>query len=377
VDSNLFYYVNNVPVKDCVRYLPGYEDASTKLYYRFDENGTCTGKASGIVEVDGNLYYAVNGVRTTGWQTVRNTDGGVDYYYFNTWSGRAVDGAQTINGYDYIFTDRVLTRGEIVTNATGSRYMWAGSWATQEWLEIDGNIYYARSSSYFATGFRKMFSPEGVKCYYIFDDNGVWQKDANGFYEYNGETYLADHGFLVEYPGLVYIDGHFYYFTSLNTMIKNRTYWLSKPNGYVPEGSYRFDEQGRMVDFEDVFDPDSGSSPTLKNGFYDEHGGIYHYTDGKLSKSGLIYVDGYYYYVRTTTGEVVANRAYWITYANGLMPSARYNFDELGRMIDPPGAVAPTPTPEPGATPAPTPTPKPLKNGFYTENGAIYHYKDG
>jgi len=49
-------------------------------------------------------------------------------------------------------------------------------------------------------------------------------------------------------------------------------------------------------------------------------------------------VDGYYYYVRTTTGEVVANRAYWITYTNDLMKSDRYNFDEQGRMIDPPSA---------------------------------------
>ena len=44
-------------------------------------------------------------------------------------------------------------------------------------------------------------------------------------------------------------------------------------------------------------------------------------------------VDGYYYYVRTSSGEVVTGRSYWVTYTNDLMDEGNYTFDAQGRMI--------------------------------------------
>ena len=103
---------------------------------------------------DGSVQYLdTRGKPLTGWQTIEN-----NRYYFDPATGKAVDGVQTIKGYTYTFTDKVLTRGQIVTNSTGSRYMWAGAWATQEWLEIDGKMYYARSNAYFATGLENRFN---------------------------------------------------------------------------------------------------------------------------------------------------------------------------------------------------------------------------
>ena len=71
----------------------------------------------------------------------------------------------------------------------------------------------------------------------------------------------------------------------------------------------------------------------VKNGFVSENGGIYYYVEGEMLKCGLIEVDGAYYYVRTTTGEVVTGRTYWITYTNGLMEEGNYSFDAQGKMI--------------------------------------------
>ena len=48
---------------------------------------------------------------------------------------------------------------------------------------------------------------------------------------------------------------------------------------------------------------------------------------------GLIYVDGYYYYARTSTGEIVTSRKYWVTYTNGLLDEGNYTFDANGRIV--------------------------------------------
>ena len=145
------------------------------------------------------------------------------------------------------------------------------------------------------------------------------------------------------------MDGYFYYVrTTTGEVVTDRMYWITYTNGYMDQGNYWFDEEGRMVDPPVVI---------LKNGFYNENGGIYHYIDGELSKAGLIYVDGYFYYVKTTTGEVVTDRSYWCTYTNDLVEPGVYWFDENGHMIDAPEVE--------------------LKNGFYEENGGLYHYVDG
>ena len=59
-----------------------------------------------------------------------------------------------------------------------------------------------------------------------------------------------------------------------------------------------------------------------------------------LTPAGLIFLDGYYYYVRTSSGEVIHGRTYWITVTNGLMPQGMHHFDDDGRMMDPPANAA-------------------------------------
>jgi len=77
-------------------------------------------------------------------------------------------------------------------------------------------------------------------------------------------------------------------------------------------------------------------STVVKNGLYlDSDGEIRYYIDGTATYMGLIYVNGYYYYIRSS-GVAARDTAYWVTNHNGLMESGTYYFDEFGRMTNPP-----------------------------------------
>ena len=372
IGGKVYYYVDHAPYKDCIKELPGREDPENSYFYSFDADGVCTGKSNGLVKVNGALYYTINGVAKTGWVTVMNGSK-VDYYFFNTWSRQAINGEQTIGGYTYLFENYVLKRGEVVVNETGTRYMWAGQWASQEWLEIDGKIAYARSNNYFQTGLTYRYSPEGDWTYYAFSEDGWWMQDYTGIYDWNGGNYLIREGIVIDYPGLFEWEGDYYYIASTNVMVKNRYYWISKTNGIVPEGSYWFDADGKMTMPTQPEDPEpenpnpENPSPEdpepVKNGIVAEEGTLFYYVNGVRTYAGVLYIDGYYYYARTN-GEIVNNRNYWITKTNGLLPEKSYTFDAQGRITNPPGSEPEQPQPD-------------VKNGIVEENGYLYYYENG
>ena len=370
----MFYYVNNEALTG-IQYLPGQEDAANKYFYEFAEDGSCIRAVTGLIELDGELYYAINGVPKTGWVSIAQGTN-VNYYYFHPTTLKAVDGTQKIDGYTYTFTDHVLTKGQLVTNSTGIRYMWAGTWATQEWLDLDGKIAYARSNGYFAVGFQYRYSPEGDWTYYAFDDDGWLMTEINGIYERDGKAYLIHEGIITEYPGLFEQDGAYYYISSNNILIKNRQYWISKTNGYVPEGSYWFDADGKMTlpnqpeqpDPEQPTDPTDPEQPIdpepVKNGFVEENGDLWYYVNGVRNYAGLLFIDGDYYYVNTA-GQVKRDCTYWITKTNGYLPEGSYTFGPDGKMI--------IETEEPEDPDAPVPE---KKNGIVEEDGKLWYYVD-
>ena len=313
-------------------------------------------------------------------------------YTFTGWSSEVV--AATANAtYTAVYTEEV--KNGFVHENGGIYHYEDGALTKAGLIWVDGFYYYVKTSSgevvcdrtYWITYTHDMM-PEGN---YAFDEEGRMidppvgapeipeepdvpvdpeepdvpvepeQPDVelkNGFYHENGGIYHYVDGEL-SMAGLIAVDGYFYYVrTTSGEVVTNRTYWITYTNGYMNQGNYVFDEEGRMV----------GAPVELKkNGFVKENGGIYHYIDGELSMAGLICVDGYFYYVRTTTGEVVTDRTYWITYTNDLMPTGNYTFDKEGRMVNPP-----VDAPEQPDTPD-----EPVKNGFVVENGGIYHYVDG
>ena len=378
-DSCLYYFVDNVALTGLHR-LPGYDDPNNIYLYSFNEDGSCEGVVTGLVELDGGLYYYVAGLAKTGWQ-VFVENGAKKYYFFNTATGRALNGTQKIGEYTYVFTDYVLTRGALVVNSIGTRYMWAGEWATQEWIELDGKIAYARSNAYFATGLQYRYSPAGDWTYYAFSDDGWWMKDFSGIYDWNGGTYLIKEGIVTDYPGLFEWEGAYYYIASTNVMIKNRYYWISKTNGIVPEGSYWFDVDGKMTmpwdtKPEEPKPEEPKPEEPKKNGIYAEDGSLFYYENGVRTYAGLIEIDGNYYYVRTS-GELAHDVWYWPTKTNGLMETTKqYYFDSNGVMQDPPFEEEKPEEPKP-EEPKPEEPGEPVKSGIYAEEGSLFYYENG
>lgn len=197
-------------------------------------------------------------------------------------------------------------------------------------------------------GIRYSFGPDGVIKH--FDDTSI-----NGIYHDadSGNYYYCIDGIIIA-NGLIEIDGSYYYArTSTGALVTNQSYWITKTNGLLEEGIYTFDETGRIVF------PEEGEK---KDGIIEENGSLYYYVDGVLTGAGLIQIDGDYYYVKTSTGEVVHGRSYWITATNDLLPSEEYAFADDGKMVNPPNPD------QPGTE---------EKNGIVEENGSLYYYVDG
>ncbi|MBQ9413818.1 MAG: phosphodiester glycosidase family protein, partial [Clostridia bacterium] len=91
---------------------------------------------SGLFQVGDNYYYAIAGNLMTGWQTA---DEGT--YYFGA-DYAAVDGAQTIDGGNYVFENCILTKGAWINDGEGLAYYWAGKPYHAQWAEIEGETYH-------------------------------------------------------------------------------------------------------------------------------------------------------------------------------------------------------------------------------------------
>ncbi len=399
IDGKLYYFVDNEPLTGLQK-LPGYEDGANDYVYSFDDSGICTGFATGLLELDGALYYAINGEVKTGWRSIFNAAGESVYYYFDPVSGKALDGKQTIDGRDYTFTNYILTEGQIVPAGSSYRYYWAGTHVIGKWITVGGKTYYATfPKGYFAIGMVYARTPQEDGSYrYVFDETGALREDLNGMFDYEGKTYLAENGRVLEEPGLVMIDGYYYYFNSSGAAVKGRNYWITKTNNLLPQGQYYFDESGKMtnppaVDPQPpVVDPQPPvTEPEApKDGIVEENGKLYYYKNGVLKYGvGLIFLDGYYYYVRSNAQLAIGK--YWVTNTNGLMDQGMHNFGPDGKMTDPPAEEKPTEPTEPSTQPSEEPstqpsepstqpsepTQPPVKNGIVEENGALYYYLNG
>ena len=236
-----------------------------------------------------------------------------------------------------------------LTEAGGTTYYRDGEKAYYEsWQEIDGNTYYFDENGYIVKGIYEVV-PEGgsekVKC--VFNDSGVFQSDANGVYDVGDDSYWVNNGVIEEYPGLKQVvdeNGHihYYYFGEDCKAVKDGNYKVEKNNGLkLPEYSYAFDKNGVIIHDED----------TSKNGICEGDSSKFYYIDGVKVGEGLLCIDGKYYYARTSNGEIVHGRAYYVSKTNGLPPkSGTYNFNEDGVM---------------------------LLSGFVTENDSTYYYDNG
>lgn len=133
------------------------------------------------------------------------------------------------------------------------------------WFEVDGDTYYVdKNEPYFiTTGYAhyiKNYPNEDDLRSYLFDDNGVLQKDYTGpadvvingvektiFFK-NGERYDDSNG-KSPYGLHEGTDGYYYYVKTWEGEIaKNESVSVNKDraHGLVPAGTYTFDAQGRL-----------------------------------------------------------------------------------------------------------------------------------
>jgi glucan-binding YG repeat protein len=139
-------------------------------------------------------------------------------------------------------------------------------------------------------------------------------------------------------------DGYVYYFNCTYTVgsrcaaVKNRTYYVTKDNGLIPNGYYTMDEQGRIIDGRGNYvKADTAMEDGLK--FFADDSVVYYENGAKKAYADLIEFEGAYYYINDNA-KPIAGKTYYITRTNGLtfsngtpIPKGTYSFDNEGRMI--------------------------------------------
>ena len=325
INGHMYYFVDNKPLTG-IHYVEGvYPEQDKKFYFEFDESGASLGKVTGLFELDGDYYYAVEGELMKGWRTTVDEDGNELIYHLDYGTGKAADGVYTTSGHTYTFKDHVLVKGSWETDENGvTHYWWAGRLIQYRWIYEDGKEYYANpGGGAIAKGLQKALNQErDASDWYLFDtETGEWLSDYNGLYTQmeNGieKTYLIKDGMRVAYPGLFELDGYYYYITSSYALVKNSKYTISKTNGLMPQGTYTFDSEGRLVVLDGIV----------------KDGDVWtYYVDGAKTYAGLIKIGGDCYYVKSDC-TVVHGKDYFVSKANGLMPQGTYTFDSEGKMV--------------------------------------------
>ena len=276
----------------------------------FDANGVFQSNVTGVYSVGNDTYWLNSGIieEEAGLKRVVKENGEINYYYFGK-DGKACKANADTKEY-------TVEKNNGYGLPEGNNYRFDKSGVIEHFVGCPNGIYY----------------DEATTSYYYCVDGVII---ANGLMEINGSYYYAR--------------------TSTGAFVRNQTYWVTKTNGLLTEGNYTFNNEGKIV---------FSVEPEKKNGIVEENGSLYYYVDGVLTGAGLIKIGDDYYYVKTSSGEVVHGRRYWITVTNGLLHAGIYNFDKHGRMTDPPTVDPDQPTPE-------------VKNGIVEENGSLYYYVDG
>ena len=331
---------------------------------------------NGLCQEGSDTYWLENGkhVMDKGLTQVKDAEGHNLYYYFGA-DGKAVKNvpeggqdfwisAEKANGllpeWGYYFDENgiIFHDSQFQNGIVDGYYYIDGIKVHMGMFKQGDDYYYAKSDGQLITGKtyycqrNNGLLPDG---YYTFDDTGKMidppKQDLkkNGIVSEDGSLYYYENGFRT-YAGLIKIGDDYYYVRTGGEVVHGRSYWITKTNGLMAERSYKFAEDGKMID------PEIKKDPNV-NGIVSENSSLYYYENGLRTYAGLIEIDGSYYYVKTD-GEVVHGRSYWISKTNGLMAEGSYTFDADGKMTNP---VLRDNT----------------KNGIVAENGSLYYYQDG
>ena len=394
-DGGFGYYVEGVKLTG-VKKVDG-------LYYNFGENGVIATQTpySGLFVENGNTYYAKLGEPVTGWHNI-----GEDWYLFdwNTAVGQTGTYNATIDGVaiTYEFENGKLVKGFWYEDENGLQYFYGPYYYKQGWKTIDGEQYFF-SEYYAATGVYPVRAAHATYAtWYEFTKAGALVGDArDGIYEYDHNLYYVVNQ-LTQFSGLYEINGDYYYASSTGTLKRNCTEWLSITRGIIPVGTYRMDENGKVIMTTELVDENGtlyyylNGKRTANVGMVEHQGDIYligegamvtknvtrwvsktnglkpvgvytfdaegklvvyngivdgyYYVDGTKTSAGMVQIDGNYYFA-ASGGKLKVSEVSWCSNNNGLLPAGTYRFDAEGKVI--------------------------MTTELVNENGTLYYYQDG
>ena len=328
-----------------------------------------------LTDVNGKQYYQDGELLKTGWTVI---DGNT--YYLDTETGYAATGITTLvpdgatEKARCVFDAEGVFQSDVTgVYSVGADTYWLNSGIIEEEAGLKRVVKENGEVNYYYFAVQKNLEERegltlsaavkstvlnGKDCWlhktnglalpewgYYFDENGVILHDEdtgkNGILKAGEDLFYYVDG--IKAPaGMIKIGDDYYYANSKGQLIVNQTYYCSRMNGLMEEGTYAFDAEGKLI-----------PGATDKNGIVkDEDGVLRYYVNGKVTYVGLIEIDGDFYYVRSN-GEVVTDCVYWITWTHGLKEAGYYTFDENGKLTGTP------------------------KNGIVEEDGVLHYYVNG
>lgn len=330
-----------------------------------------------FTDVNGKQYYKDGELQKTGWTVI---DGNT--YYLDTENGYAATGITTLvpdgatEEARCVFDAEGVFQSDVTgVYSVGADTYWLNSGIIEEEAGLKRVVKENGEVNYYYFAVQKNLEERdgltlsaavkstvlnGKDCWlhktnglalpewgYYFDENGVILHDEdtskNGILKDGEDLFYYVDG--IKAPaGMIKIGDDYYYANSKGQLIVNQTYYCSRMNGLMEEGTYAFDAEGKLI-----------QGATDKNGIVKDDGVLHYYVNGTLTYAGLIKIGDDYYYVNSKC-EVVRDCDYYISWTHDLLPQGRYHFDTDGKLT---GSVAP------------------LKNGIYEEDGSLYFYRNG
>ena len=321
VDGDYYYFqAKGNAIRGTIAWISNTRELLEAGTYRFADDGKII-MTTELVDENGTLYYYYNGRRTNGAGVIEWNG---DYYYIGSGAIAVRDGAYWVSK-----GNGLVEPGTYRFDADGKMIMFTGI------LDENGILYYYRNGK--RTASAGMIEFEGA--YYYIDgaakavtNTTIWVSKTNGLWPENSYTFGADGKMMIydgivngyyyvegikTYAGLILVDGDYYYAGSGGKLVTNSSFWVSKTNGLVDVGTYRFGADGKMF---------------LTTGVVNENGTLYYYVNGKRTNGGLVEYEGGYYYF-ASGGTAFLNGSTWVSKTNGLVEAGTYRFDETGKMI--------------------------------------------
>ena len=365
--------------------------------YRIGEDGALNLETE-LVEEDGKLVYYYEGKLSANAGLIQ-VDG--DYYYIGENGIALTDAKQKItnnNGLElalgtYRFGEdgKAILKTELVEEADGKLYYYdEGRMADKAALiEYEGDYYKVEVNGFVVTS-TKISLGKGEKL-----PTGIYRVGADGkiiltteLVDENGHLTYYKNGILTKDAGLIEYKGDYYYIDDAGQAVENGKYDVIKHNNLKPAGTYRFDEDAKMILTTELVEEEDGKlyyyidgrlsdtadlikygedyywiqengtaltnakievgeDDLLDAGTYrvgedakvilttevvkEKDGKYYYYENGKLGKdAGLIAYNSAYYYI-TANGTAVTNKEMEVEKTNGLLPVGTYRFDKEGK----------------------------------------------